>query len=111
LVRPDGLFALRAHPFGVAQRAINFAVGEVVEPSCCLSAVRMPLIRSAASKPPRNFFYNLVRPDGFEPPTPWFEARRDRKIGNLDNRKSLIFNNHARGMSVAMSPKGITKHH
>ena len=32
MVRPDGLFALRAHPFGVALRAINFACGEVVEP-------------------------------------------------------------------------------
>jgi hypothetical protein len=40
-VRPDGLFALRAHPFGVALRAINFAYGEVVEPACCLSAVRI----------------------------------------------------------------------
>jgi len=40
MVRPDGLFALRAHPFGVALRAINFACGEVVEPPCCLSGVR-----------------------------------------------------------------------
>jgi hypothetical protein len=32
IARPDGLFALRVHPFGVALRAINFAFGEVVEP-------------------------------------------------------------------------------
>jgi len=53
----------------------------------------------------------LARPDGFEPPTTWFEARRDRKFGNFDIWKSLIFNNHARGMSVANSPKSTTKHY
>jgi hypothetical protein len=31
MVRPERLFALRAHPFGVALRAINFACGEVVK--------------------------------------------------------------------------------
>jgi hypothetical protein len=31
LVRPERLFALRAHPFGAALRAFNFACGEVVE--------------------------------------------------------------------------------
>jgi hypothetical protein len=41
LVRPDGLFALRAHPFGVALRAINLAEdGQVVEPAFCASGVR-----------------------------------------------------------------------
>jgi hypothetical protein len=30
-VRPERLFALRAHPFGVALRAINLACGQVVE--------------------------------------------------------------------------------
>ena len=41
----------------------------------------------------------------------WFEARRGGKIGNFEIRKSLIFNNHARGMSVAKPPKSTTKHH
>ena len=31
MVRPERLFALRAHPFGVALRAINLACGQVVE--------------------------------------------------------------------------------
>jgi hypothetical protein len=31
MVRPERLFALRAHPFGVAIRAINLACGQVVE--------------------------------------------------------------------------------
>ena len=30
-MRPERLFALRAHPFGVALRAINLAGGQVVE--------------------------------------------------------------------------------
>jgi len=44
-------------------------------------------------------------------PAAWFEARRDGKIGNFEFCKSLIFNNHARGMSVAKPPKSTTKHH
>jgi hypothetical protein len=31
MVRPERLFALRAHPFGVALRAINIASGQLVE--------------------------------------------------------------------------------
>jgi hypothetical protein len=31
MVRPERLFALRAHPFGVALWAINLACGQVVE--------------------------------------------------------------------------------
>jgi hypothetical protein len=58
----------------------------------------------------QNNLGKIARPDGFEPPTTWFEARRDGKIGNLDFWKSLIFNNHARGMSVAESPQSTTKH-
>jgi hypothetical protein len=53
----------------------------------------------------------LARPDGFEPPTTWFEARRNRKIENFEFSKTLIFNDHARGMSVANSPESTTKHH
>jgi hypothetical protein len=70
LVRPDGLFALRAHPFGAALRAFSAEAalcsrrrrsssatlrtavalrttaskstfGRLVEPACCLSAVRI----------------------------------------------------------------------
>jgi hypothetical protein len=52
----------------------------------------------------------LARPDGFEPPTTWFEARRDRKVGNFVVWNSLIFNNHARGMSVAYPQASTTKH-
>jgi len=41
-VRPERLFALRAHPFGVALRAINLAEnGQVVELPCCLPGVRI----------------------------------------------------------------------
>jgi hypothetical protein len=40
-----------------------------------------------------------------------FEARRDKVEGNFEIRKSLIFNNHARGMSVANSPQSTTKHY
>jgi hypothetical protein len=29
---------------------------------------------------------NEVRPDGFEPPTTWFEVRGDKKLGNFDIR-------------------------
>ena len=54
---------------------------------------------------------SVARPERFELPTTWFEARKDRKIGNSDVWKSLIFNNHARGMSVANSSKSTTKHH
>ena len=43
--------------------------------------------------------------------TIWFEARRDRKIGNFGVWKLLIFNNHARGMSVANSPESSTQHY
>jgi hypothetical protein len=57
------------------------------------------------------FFCSDVRPDGFEPPTTWFEARRYRKVENYGVWKSLIFNNHARGMSVANSLVSTTKHH
>ena|SRR5882762_5473125 len=42
MVRPERLFALRAHPFGVALRAINLAEnGQVVELPCCLPGVRI----------------------------------------------------------------------
>jgi len=33
------------------------------------------------------FFMRFPRPDGFEPPTTWFEARRDRKVKNFDHCK------------------------
>jgi hypothetical protein len=61
LVRPDGLFALRAHPFGVALRAINFATGEVVEPTFCLSAVRMVTNQQLESIIAVKNLINLVR--------------------------------------------------
>jgi hypothetical protein len=54
---------------------------------------------------------SVARPERFELPTTWFEARRDRKVGKFDVWKSLIFNNHARGMSVANPPESTTKHH
>src|ERR1700684_673994 len=42
MVRPERLFALRAHPFGVALRAINLAEdGPVVELPRCLPGVRI----------------------------------------------------------------------
>jgi hypothetical protein len=40
VVRPERLFGLRPHPFGVALRAINFACGEVVELGLSMSGVR-----------------------------------------------------------------------
>jgi len=61
----------------------NPARRRVVEPSCCLSAVR-----TACSMPAglgcRKIFMGKVRPDGFEPPTPWFEAFRTVKIAKLE---------------------------
>jgi len=64
LVRPDGLFALRAHPYGVALRAINFAIGEVVEPAFCLSAVRITAYKYADPTIVFRYTKILVRPDG-----------------------------------------------
>jgi hypothetical protein len=75
LVRPDGLFALRAHPFGVALRAINLSYGQVVEPSCLLSAVRITADCHTVKPYGSHTQKSMVRPDGFEPPTTWFEAR------------------------------------
>jgi hypothetical protein len=47
-----------------------------VEPSFCLSAVRKAFDESKASNH-QTFFANFARPDGFEPPTTWFEVIPD----------------------------------
>jgi hypothetical protein len=39
--------------------------------------------------------------DGLESPSTWIEARRAAEILVFPDRKMLIFNDHARGMSVA----------
>jgi hypothetical protein len=59
----------------------------------------------------RNFLILLARPDGFEPPTTWFEVRPEEKWENFDVYMCLIFINFARGVSVAKSPKSTTKHY
>jgi hypothetical protein len=65
LVRPDGLLrGLR--PLGLAHarlalRAINFATGEVVEPTFCLSAVRMVTNQQLESIIAVKNLINLVR--------------------------------------------------
>src|SRR6266481_662092 len=63
----------------------NPARRRVVEPSCCLSAVR-----TAWSQPSglgcRGIFYAKVRPDGFEPPTPWFEEAYSKQRKYLENK-------------------------
>jgi hypothetical protein len=74
MVRPDGLFALRAHPFTVALRAINLAYGQVVEPYCHLSAVRITADCHTVKPNGSHRQISMVRPDGFEPPTTAFEA-------------------------------------
>jgi hypothetical protein len=38
-------------------------------------------------------------------------SKGQKKLEIFDIWKSLIFNNHARGMSVANSPESTTKHH
>jgi hypothetical protein len=72
--RPDGLFALRAHPFGVALRAINSAEdGRVVEPAFCLSGVRTETSNGSRQRA-FSIRKSMVRPERFELPTTWFEA-------------------------------------
>ena len=73
-MRPDGLFALRAHPFGVALRAINLADGQVVEPSCCLSGVRTEAL-DGLTRQTFSYKKSVVRPERFELPTTAFEAQ------------------------------------
>ncbi len=74
LVRPDGLFALRAHPVGVALKG-DQRRGGAVEPACCLSAVRIHAGKLVAPTTVFRYTKMMARPDGFEPPTTWFEAR------------------------------------
>jgi hypothetical protein len=88
--RPDGLFALRAHPFGVALRAINSAEdGRVVEPAFCLSGVRMNNAWRRWVIPPYSIRKSVARPDGFEPPTTWFEGRH-----SIIHKSMIRISNH-----------------
>jgi hypothetical protein len=95
LVRPDGLFALRAHPFGVALRAINLAYGQVVEPAFCLSAVR--IIANQYSDPTIVLRYTkiLVRPDGLLAAAPLVlrfapDRRRYAAASNLAEASQVV---------------------
>ncbi len=79
----EGLFAaaplvLRCAPD--CRRALRGSVQLGRRPSSCRTGLvvcrRFELLGSAGRHElPENFFVTLVRPDGFEPPTPWFEAR------------------------------------
>ena len=63
-------FALRAHPTGALKngRPAQHTV-LLVEPG-----VQIKSSERAKKNPPRGGFIYLVRPEGFEPPTNWFEA-------------------------------------
>jgi hypothetical protein len=47
----------------------------LVEPAFCLSAVRINANEYFDPTVVFRYTKNLARPDGFEPPTTWFEAR------------------------------------
>jgi hypothetical protein len=84
IVRPDGLFAaaplvLRCAPD--CRRALRGSVQLGRRRSSCRTGLvvcrRFELLGSAGRHElPENFFVTLVRPDGFEPPTTWFEVTR-----------------------------------
>jgi hypothetical protein len=67
----------------------NSAFGEVVEPACYLSAVRIFANRRTLTIrgiPAKKF---LARPDGFEPPTTWFEGRH-----SIIHKSMIRISNH-----------------
>jgi len=115
LARPDGLLrGLR--PLGLAHARLAL---RATKSPAAICRTRLVVCRRFELQPTSNgnrqtsaeFFAKNARPDGFEPPTTWFEARRNRRIENFEFSKTLIFNDHARGMSVANSPESTTKHH
>jgi hypothetical protein len=75
MVRPDGLLAaaplvLRCAPDRlVVRQGFDLLVSD--------------LVPRGADELFDELFCKLVRPKGFEPLTPWFEARRTVEIGNL----------------------------
>jgi hypothetical protein len=93
MVRPERLFALRAHPFGVALRAIAIAAARRCRRTPLLSAgssnhcVELP----ATTKGSRSR-KAMVRPEGFEPPASWFVARRSIQLsyGRKEKRWSCL---------------------
>jgi len=74
LAPPDGLFGAARLTLRVALRAINFACGEVVEPAFLCRRFEFTPTDYLSRRKSLAYFYQMARPDGFEPPTTWFEA-------------------------------------
>jgi hypothetical protein len=49
------------------------------------------LVNSTALKKPASKSLILVRPDGFEPPTPWFEEAYSKRRKCIENKEFLHF--------------------
>jgi hypothetical protein len=76
MVRPDGLFALRAHPYRGRPSGDRHRRCAALSSNRLVVCRRFELFAQSFSVADGEIMpRNKVRPDGFEPPTPWFEAR------------------------------------
>src|SRR5882762_10026170 len=80
MVRPERLFALRAHPYGVALQAINLAAGQVVELGLFVCREFDHDVEPAATTKGSQARKAMVRPERFELPASWFVARRSIQL-------------------------------